>query len=315
MAEQTTKAPASRHPARVIVILVVLILVVADGTLRFGVRPMLGESPTGNGAAPLWPIPWIGLVTAVTLFVLGYRILRPSLAELVHRDAVPADYIGAALIVLSCIVGCYTTCAYGVVLSLACPVLWVAVVRLWAGIVWNVAVVVLSVVAVMFEQARLGWIVRSWWWVLVIAGAILVLTLVFGTMVHATQRWGIERAESLAGAQLSPAGIAGSYAHLLSTDSKVRTGPAPGGPVQDKPPAESDPAQATLGEPPLSAREIEVLGLVSQGCTNREIAMRLFISPATVKTHMEHILTKLGCTTRTQAVLAAHQEGLLSVIV
>ena len=56
-----------------------------------------------------------------------------------------------------------------------------------------------------------------------------------------------------------------------------------------------------------------MLALVSEGCTNREIGRRLFISPATVKTHMEHILTKLGATTRAQAVLLAHEDGLLPV--
>lgn len=65
------------------------------------------------------------------------------------------------------------------------------------------------------------------------------------------------------------------------------------------------------GVPALSTRELEVLRLISQGRTNRQIGETLYISPATVKTHVEHILTKLGATTRTQAVVTAHLEGLL----
>jgi len=55
----------------------------------------------------------------------------------------------------------------------------------------------------------------------------------------------------------------------------------------------------------LTARELEVLQLVAQGFTNREIASRLFISPATVRTHMEHVFEKLGVRSRTAAVRAA----------
>ena len=51
----------------------------------------------------------------------------------------------------------------------------------------------------------------------------------------------------------------------------------------------------------LSAREREVLGLVAQGLTNREIAERLFISPVTARNHVSRILTKLGLENRTQA--------------
>ena len=51
----------------------------------------------------------------------------------------------------------------------------------------------------------------------------------------------------------------------------------------------------------LSAREREVLGLVSQGLTNRQIADQLFISPITARNHVSRILTKLGLENRTQA--------------
>ena len=56
--------------------------------------------------------------------------------------------------------------------------------------------------------------------------------------------------------------------------------------------------------PSLTARELDVLALVAQGLTNREISSRLFISPATVRTHLEHIYDKLGVRSRTGAVTA-----------
>jgi DNA-binding NarL/FixJ family response regulator len=63
---------------------------------------------------------------------------------------------------------------------------------------------------------------------------------------------------------------------------------------------------------PLSQRELEVLGLVAQGAGNREAAARLFISEATVKTHLTHIYAKLGVNDRAAAVAAAFDRGLLT---
>ena len=57
--------------------------------------------------------------------------------------------------------------------------------------------------------------------------------------------------------------------------------------------------------PSLTERELDVLSLVAQGLTNREISSRLFISPATVRTHLEHIYDKLGVRSRAAAVSAA----------
>ncbi|MFC4120608.1 response regulator [Nonomuraea zeae] len=62
---------------------------------------------------------------------------------------------------------------------------------------------------------------------------------------------------------------------------------------------------------PLSARELEILSLIAQGTTNREAAARLFISEATVKTHVLHIYAKLGVNDRAAAVAVAFQRGLL----
>jgi DNA-binding NarL/FixJ family response regulator len=64
-------------------------------------------------------------------------------------------------------------------------------------------------------------------------------------------------------------------------------------------------------EPP-SQRELEVLALVAAGNTNREAAAALFISEATVKTHLLNIYAKLGVSDRTAAVSAAYNRGLLT---
>jgi len=63
----------------------------------------------------------------------------------------------------------------------------------------------------------------------------------------------------------------------------------------------------------LSGREEQVLRLVSQGYTNREIAQQLDIAEATVRTHVSGVLTKLNVTNRTQAALYALREGLTSL--
>jgi non-specific serine/threonine protein kinase len=61
----------------------------------------------------------------------------------------------------------------------------------------------------------------------------------------------------------------------------------------------------------LTRRESEVAELVARGMTNREIAAQLHLSTRTVETHVDHILTKVGLSTRTKLVALAHKEGLL----
>jgi NarL family two-component system response regulator LiaR len=63
----------------------------------------------------------------------------------------------------------------------------------------------------------------------------------------------------------------------------------------------------------LTARELDVLREVARGYSNQEIASRLSLSEATVRTHISHILSKLQLTRRTQATLYALREGLVSL--
>lgn len=63
----------------------------------------------------------------------------------------------------------------------------------------------------------------------------------------------------------------------------------------------------------LSDRELEILRLIANGSTNREAAARLFVSEATVKTHVLHIYAKLGVNDRAAAVAAGFRRGLLDV--
>jgi DNA-binding NarL/FixJ family response regulator len=61
----------------------------------------------------------------------------------------------------------------------------------------------------------------------------------------------------------------------------------------------------------LTEREREVLALVAQGLSNDEIAARLYLSPLTTKTHVSHIMTKLGARDRAQLVVIAYESGLV----
>lgn len=78
-------------------------------------------------------------------------------------------------------------------------------------------------------------------------------------------------------------------------------------------PALSPPADRPAGGilSRLTDRELEVLGLIGAGLSNRTVAARLFISERTVKTHITHLLQKLGLANRTEAALFALREGVV----
>ena len=78
------------------------------------------------------------------------------------------------------------------------------------------------------------------------------------------------------------------------------------------PAASREPQEIVAHNESLSSRELSVLQLIAQGCSNQEISERLFISLHTVKTHASHINSKLGVERRTQAVARAKELGVLS---
>ena len=75
------------------------------------------------------------------------------------------------------------------------------------------------------------------------------------------------------------------------------------------PPAQQPPAQSPADTLGLTERERGVLHLIAQGRNNMEIANELFVSEATVKTHINHIFSKLGARDRAHAIVLAHQLG------
>ena len=63
---------------------------------------------------------------------------------------------------------------------------------------------------------------------------------------------------------------------------------------------------------PLTSRELEILECIVSGCSNAQIAEKLFVTVGTVKTHVRNILNKLGASDRTQAAVRALRSGLIS---
>jgi DNA-binding NarL/FixJ family response regulator len=74
-------------------------------------------------------------------------------------------------------------------------------------------------------------------------------------------------------------------------------------------PVDAPSPPAELGA--LTEREREVLALVGRGLSNAEVAERLYVSPATAKTHVSHIMTKLYARDRAQLVVLAYESGLV----
>ncbi|WP_170318811.1 response regulator [Allorhizocola rhizosphaerae] len=107
--------------------------------------------------------------------------------------------------------------------------------------------------------------------------------------------------------------------HLVAAVRLVRSGDALLAPAITRRLVERfagrDPETATRVHRDLSAltpRELEVLRLLAQGLSNAELAARLYLSEATVKTHVARILAKLGLRDRVQAVVVAYETGLVS---
>jgi DNA-binding NarL/FixJ family response regulator len=79
----------------------------------------------------------------------------------------------------------------------------------------------------------------------------------------------------------------------------------------DRHAARDTPPGATVLREPLSSRELSVLRLLADGCSNKEIGARLNITEGTVKNHMTNVLAKLGALDRTQAALRARELRLI----
>jgi DNA-binding CsgD family transcriptional regulator len=95
----------------------------------------------------------------------------------------------------------------------------------------------------------------------------------------------------------------------LARLGRIELSPEAAAAPRDGPPADAEPeALAGLG---LTARELEVLGLVAEGRSNRQVADALFISAKTASVHVSNILAKLGVASRVEAAAVAHRLGLL----
>jgi ATP/maltotriose-dependent transcriptional regulator MalT len=98
----------------------------------------------------------------------------------------------------------------------------------------------------------------------------------------------------------------------LGRRSRIELAPAAGPSDGTDGTAPEETPDADLRRLGLTPREVQVLGLVAEGLTNRQIAERLFISERTASVHVSHILGKLSVANRAEAAVAAHRLGLTS---
>jgi DNA-binding NarL/FixJ family response regulator len=115
--------------------------------------------------------------------------------------------------------------------------------------------------------------------------------------------------------------LIGEFARTPGSADFARTPPGSAGAAQSAAHAPLDADQASASRPGLTCdklsrvltdRELEVLKMVARGMSNAEIAEQLTISPATAKTHVAHLLTKLDSRDRIQLVIIAYQSGLVA---
>jgi DNA-binding NarL/FixJ family response regulator len=109
------------------------------------------------------------------------------------------------------------------------------------------------------------------------------------------------------------AGAAGYLVKDVSPDAIVRAVRDAAGGRMVLSPELSDRVVAGMRAPRvrLTARELDVLRLLDTGASNREIARTLFVTEATVKTHLVHVFAKLGADSRARAIAVARESGLL----
>ncbi|MFD4910747.1 response regulator [Kitasatospora purpeofusca] len=121
---------------------------------------------------------------------------------------------------------------------------------------------------------------------------------------------GEEIARAIADVRSGAAGLSPQVQLRLLERLSGAADPAPSGEPSVAPAAV--PSGVPVAAPPdgLTAREAEVLGLIAEGLSNTEIARRLYVSPATVKTHINNLFAKTGVRDRAQAVAYAFRHGI-----
>ncbi|MGY0464013.1 response regulator [Kitasatospora sp. cg17-2] len=121
---------------------------------------------------------------------------------------------------------------------------------------------------------------------------------------------GEEIARAIADVRSGAAGLSPQVQLRLLERLSGAADPVPSGEPSSAP-SPARPA-APAAEPPdgLTAREAEVLGLIAEGLSNTEIARRLYVGPATVKTHINNLFAKTGVRDRAQAVAYAFRHGI-----